>query len=855
MTEATSIAKGDPRALLSEWANNSPEWVRYIVRRVLNNRGQLGSEEHARAYDLLRQENGLDPRKIPTENQLDIPENQDEATEKLTLTALSNVVGVNALVNDAVIEPHAALTILYGENGTGKTGYSRIFKALAGSRTADDVILENIETEPSGQQSAQIEYMLGNEKKSYNWTGEKGVKPFTRISIFDNPSVSYHVDSDLEYAFVPATLALFEHIIAGIKSVKDRIEKTVNNLRPEPSELLARFATSSTIYPMIQQLGASTNLENLKSRARFDEDVKASIEDLRRTVAKLEANTLGADIQLQERFQRVLTQAVTAATAIASFDADIYNCECKNLHVLERDLEVMRTDLFKTDDLPAEVDETFFKFIEAGKAYQEHLISVGAHDAKRCLYCRQSLNEEARGLIGRYSKYLDDKIATEIQASRKRLRDLAEPVTSTNISEVSIFATEYAEKKDKPQFHGPLDQIRTTLAAVSSLFDVAATVDRTLLEQIDTDAQELSAELETVTQTLNQLKTQRAARQESLAEKKKELIELEAADELAKSWRLIESHVSAAKQIDKLVSLQKDIPTLLRKVTDLSKTASEQMVNKNFDRLFAEECVALRAPEVSVKFFGQQGRAQRRKTLNRNHKPSKVFSEGEQKVLALADFLAEARLAGFHSPVIFDDPVSSLDHRRIKEVAERIALLAETAQVIVFTHDIYFASTLLQLMNQTEHCSYFQITDEGGKGKVFRATGPRWDTLKEINKRVNKVIEEAEAREGDERAEKIRIGFGAIRSWCEVFAELVLLNGVTRRYEPNVRMGNLAKIKFEALPGAIEKIIPIFERASRYFEGHSQPLATLGVAPTLKELKDDWAQLTKIRSEYNKALR
>ena len=94
--------------------------------------------------------------------------------------------------------------------------------------------------------------------------------------------------------------------------------------------------------------------------------------------------------------------------------------------------------------------------------------------------------------------------------------------------------------------------------------------------------------------------------------------------------------------------------------------------------------------------------------------------------------------------MIFDDPVSSLDHRRIKEVAQRVALLAETTQVIVFTHDIFFASTLLALMETSKRCAYFQITDEEGKGKITRASGPRWDSFANIKKNVNKSIQAAQ---------------------------------------------------------------------------------------------------------------
>ena len=46
------------------------------------------------------------------------------------------------------------------------------------------------------------------------------------------------------------------------------------------------------------------------------------------------------------------------------------------------------------------------------------------------------------------------------------------------------------------------------------------------------------------------------------------------------------------------------------------------------------------APTLKVEFVGRLGKAQRRKVLSGKYKPSKVLSEGEQKVLAMADCLA-----------------------------------------------------------------------------------------------------------------------------------------------------------------------------------------------------------------------
>ncbi|WAM19501.1 AAA family ATPase [Rhodococcus sp. JS3073] len=842
----------DPRGLLSEWANSSDEWVRHIVRQVLNGGVPLGSDEEAQAYNLFRQEKAFDIRELPTEELLATVEREDEAIEPLTLTSLSAVTGVNALVEGGGIEPHEGLTILFGENGTGKTGYSRIFKALAASRTAD-VVLGNIDAATPRDQSALVGYTLGSESKTYAWTGQQGVAPFTRMSIFDSPSVSFHVDDDLEYVYVPAALALFNHVIAGIKSVQDKIDQAVQELRSGSTGIVSRFPRAATVYPLIETLGAATDLEQLKSAADPDPNVDARIATLRRTVAALEADTISAEIKLQQRVERILTQASTAAAEIAAFDVAAYNRELATLTGLDEDYRTFRVALFAAADLPADPDDTWSAFLESGEAYQAHLSALGAHDADRCLYCRQPLGEAARALIGKYSEYLEDKITTEIAASRTRLRALTDPVTSIQTSDVATFVNEYADTDDKPTFHVELDRILSLIVELIDDIRSASNIEPTLTECAKADSEALSAALVTVTQALGDLRKQAATRAETLAEKKKELVELEAAAELTKSWTVIESHVHDAKQADRLTLLAKPMSSQLRSVTVLAKTASDQMINESFDTLFNEECGALRAPELQVEFVGRQGRAQRRKVLSGKHRPSKVLSEGEQKVLAIADFLAEARLTGITAPVIFDDPVSSLDHRRINEVAQRIASLAETTQVVVFTHDIFFATTLLTLMEASKRCSYFQISDEDGKGQITRATGPRWDSLNNIKKNINETIQAAKSQQGDARAALVRTGYDWIRAWCEVFTETELLQGVTQRYQPNVRMTNLPKIKPGALPAAIETVNSIFEEACRYIDGHSQPLPSLSVSPTLAGLEEHWSELTKARTSYNSA--
>lgn len=835
----------DPRMLLAEWANTNDEWARLIVTEVISTGRPVGVSTIEKAYQLFRQEKALDKRELPVVPKLDIEARQDESAPPLTLTRLSEVHGVNALSAGAVIEPHEGLTILYGENGTGKTGYSRIFKALANSRTAD-TILGNIEADEIEDQSAKLDFKLGDEEQSLTWTGSRGVAPFTRMSIFDSPAVTTHVDEDLDYVYTPAALALFNHVTSAIQAVTAQIDGAVSALGTG-SPVLSRFQRGSSIYPLIETLGASTDVDVLKEKILAGEDTDKKLDGLTQAVAALRANTIGTEIAALKAEQRVLSQAVEASGALLAFEVTAFNDARAKQKQLATDYETFRNELFAAADLPAEPDDTWSEFIEAGDAYRQHLVEIEAHDSDRCLYCRQPLLDPARDLLARYSSYLEDKISADIRANDAVIAGLKRRVEAIPSNELAAFVDQHKDSDDQPSYFVAVTKIEDARSTLAVAVATGESADTGIAGKISEPSTDVESGLRAIESRINALEDQQKNRAQALEEKQAELLEMKDAVELGKSWTLIEAQVRSAKEADRLKTLKRPLPQLVRGITALAKSASDQMINQSFDALFLEECEALRAPALKVQFVGREGRAQRRKVMSGRHKPSKVLSEGEQKVLALADFLAEARLAGITAPVIFDDPVSSLDHRRINEVAERIARLAEDIQVIVFTHDILFATTLLALFEKSKRCVYFQITDEDGKGKVTRATGPRWDTLSGIKGKINATIQAANQQEGEARDALVRVGYGWIRSWCEVFTETELLQGVTQRYQPNVGMTKLPKINTQKLDEIIPKVTEVFEEACRYIDGHSQPLPSLGVSPTLTGLEQHWSDLQALK--------
>jgi recombinational DNA repair ATPase RecF len=83
---------------------------------------------------------------------------------------------------------------------------------------------------------------------------------------------------------------------------------------------------------------------------------------------------------------------------------------------------------------------------------------------------------------------------------------------------------------------------------------------------------------------------------------------------------------------------------------------------------------------------------------------AQILSDGEQRVLSMAFFLAELAVHTNRSAIVLDDPATSLDQARCECVAQRLVGESHERQVIVFTNDLAFLR-LLQSQARSEGVS------------------------------------------------------------------------------------------------------------------------------------------------------
>lgn len=849
-------------SLLVGWANQQDHWVRALVAAVIDSRKEISEQQVKQFYELLLLEKELKKGDSPSVPLLKTDGETGEQEDAFTILKLSDVERVNALAAEQTIDFNPRLTVLFGENASGKSGYVRILKSIASVRTAE-AILPNIgEPSTDGDPSASVTYRLGESEDTVQWSGESGLPPFTRTDVFDTRGLLLHVDQELTYVYTPGDLSLFRLVHEGIEKIKQKLDQARQEAIPKGNPFLPKFKRDDPVYTKIESLGSSTDLAELTKLADVSEEEEAGLDSLREKVDALKSKSTDARVQVATAERDVFRTVSGALRIVRGFDCAAYVAAATKLSDAKDEHTQATKQAFAGEPIPGVLEKPWRQFIESAEAYLQDTEAEAYPQADdTCIYCRQPLTESAVELVKKYRDFCNNRFKQEVDNARTALDELTAEARGLDTEGITTILRKKAEAvppgtEPPAVLSASLDFVAAAQQLHEAIEQQKAFDDEGLKAAATTLRPLLATHLRDLQNLIRDLTQQAKERKKALEEESAKLRDLEARLTLRELLDQIVKHVESAKWADKANTIHSRLSyTVGRSLTETSKVASEELLNQNFEELFQRECKALRAPSVSLDFPGRKGQAARKKTLSPDHKLSDILSEGEQKVIALADFIAEASLRRKASPIVFDDPVNSLDYRRLDHVVARLVEMSSTRQVIVFTHNIWFATKLLSFFeSNTEDCSYFDIAESNGTfGVIARGSHPRWDTFKKTKGTINRLIQDAEAASGPSQQALIETAYGYIRNITEVIVEQELFCGVTQRYTPHVAMTKLPSIKTDKLADAIAVIFPLYEKSCRIIEAHSQPLETLGIRPTVDELKADRDSLLAARETYLKA--
>ena len=271
-----------------------------------------------------------------------------------------------------------------------------------------------------------------------------------------------------------------------------------------------------------------------------------------------------------------------------------------------------------------------------------------------------------------------------------------------------------------------------------------------------------------------------------------------------------------------------------------------------------DNCAALKLElPVQFRFAGDAGTTDRKIEIANASvsgiDPSRVLSEGEQTAAALADFLTEVELNGACAGIVFDDPVTSMDHVRKEAIAQRLVDEALRRQVIIFTHDILFTNYLATAAEE-KGVAFAGRTiwrdDTDAPGAIDRLAFPHEYYEGAALDRAKKYFDLAQTLAGDLQRDALEKACGNLRTAYEDFIQKKLFNNVVRRWRENIAF-TLDKVFFDE--GIASRVHNRMVMLSRYIDAHSHSPDFHEVPLTLDVLADELAQFDSIKSDYSKA--
>lgn len=206
------------------------------------------------------------------------------------------------------------------------------------------------------------------------------------------------------------------------------------------------------------------------------------------------------------------------------------------------------------------------------------------------------------------------------------------------------------------------------------------------------------------------------------------------------------------------------------------------------------------------------------------------MSEGEHRCVALAAFMAELATAENKSGIVFDDPVSSLDHMHRNAVAKRLVTEAAHRQVIVFTHDLAFLFELNRTANDAKPKPLVSVSSiSRGADKTgfccneppFKARQVREITTSLSNRLTNESYHFEQGNEY-EWCQSVKSIATTLRDTWEVAVEEVV-GHVIRRLSNEVKTPGLVKLTAITVSDC-EKMRDAFGRCSELLHSEANAL-------------------------------
>ena len=304
------------------WSEDWPEWQRDALRRLYTK----GDLEAADLDELTAQckSNGQGSVPLAAEH---IPDLTAAATI-VDLKAVHSTRNINALKpGERLTFDKVGLTIVYGDNGSGKSGYARVLKKVCRARTGreGDKILHNIYAPGVRSQEAVIDFRVDGQNKSVHWTtGNPGDPLLSAISVFDSRTANIHVDEMNDVAYTPFPMRILDRLAKACQEIKSRISADIRELEQQTPQSIARFRSHdrTAVARLIARLDGETKAQDVRGLAMLDDKEKALLDTLRIDLGTESANVARRIEALRKGIETFNTVFQALQTAVSEVQVE-----------------------------------------------------------------------------------------------------------------------------------------------------------------------------------------------------------------------------------------------------------------------------------------------------------------------------------------------------------------------------------------------------------------------------------------------------------------------------------------------------------------------------------------------------
>lgn len=615
------------------------------------------------------------------------------------------------------------LTLIYGDNGNGKTTLSSVFRSLATNNP--EIIRSRISTNHTTAQAAQIS-QLGTPSIFHTFGSNGWTVHLPEIEIFDIHFVNENIYSGFDFSdehrkqlhqfVIGAQGVAIQNQIEQNKIDKTNSRQTQNNLETQLIQQVGNNLTTSLITSFLSIPAVETN------------NIDQLIANAETVLASANANAIIQTLQPLSNLTRISTGI--------NLDSLIADLQTTSQTIQNRVLETLFSQ--HCQDLSASTFDGPENWLQKGFAYVKSKQALNEPNIS-CPFCKQSIDANSDILNAYASKFNADfnalvqRLQTHLQSLQNFNFDVTiqaiNNINQINASRITSWTTHLPSTVQPPIFNIIADEanlrieFQNLIASVEQkIQNPTAAVAIITATTFQTSVQNINANIDVYNQNVATYNTAITTFRTNIQTVATAQLEV---DRLKRIKKRFETPIDTL--CTQLTTERQRLRGLETTYTQLSQQQQieattffnnyQTRINHYLENVFRTPFRIDNVVHIAPRGRATQSQIGYKLTIDGNDisfAPSQPFnakeclSEGDKSTIALAFFLSKLDIDPNkqNKVLIFDDPLSSLDtNRRTYTIGIIKSLLQQLKQVVVLSHNEYFLHELSKDIGASDKCT------------------------------------------------------------------------------------------------------------------------------------------------------